>query len=209
MWYVLAFVWRSVNNISNASLDSSQTIFGRSMRRKCYLSSQSWKDVPFAMQMEPQACFWLLYRLQMGQSIWTLQWFLSMWTSMNQTTAHDPKWPCKTPKSFHASRENWIILSQLGYFMTSLKLISVSIYDLDMTGKYRFKMTPYDRPWLHMAARSKTKKDHGESKIVSGQKNATAKVCPNLAAADYSMVKEDHLFHTRKMLVFQQYGELS
>ena len=65
-------------------------------------------------------------------------------------------------------------------------------------------MTARDCAWLHDL---KPKKDHGESKVVSGQKNATAKVCPNLAAADYSMVKEDHLFHTRKMLVFQQYGE--
>ena len=68
-------------------------------------------------------------------------------------------------------------------------------------------MTPYDRPWLRTAAKSKTKKDHGESKAVSGQKNVTAKVCPNHAAADYFMVKEDHLCHTRKMLGFQQYGE--
>ena len=85
------------------------------------------------MQMESQARFELLFDLK-----WPL---LFIWTTGNKNDRAWPQMTTQDPESFHAPRANWIILSQLGYFMTSLKLTFRKKYDLN---GWRLQMTLYD-----------------------------------------------------------------
>ena len=94
------------------------------------------------MQMESQARF---------ESLFDLKWpLLFIWTTGNKNDRAWPQMTTQDPEWFHAPRANWIILSQLGYFMTSLKLTFCWRYDLYMTGKFnrrQLQMTPYDLIW--------------------------------------------------------------
>ena len=80
--------------------------------------------------------------------------WIILWPQMTPTLQmNDRKWPQMTtqgPESFHAPRANWIILSQLGYFMTSLELTFRWKIWPQYDRKIQQESTSNDPLWPHM-----------------------------------------------------------